>query len=201
MSYVIFEDDASNPSAQEVLMRGQPFWPLVRQGHFGAEGGDSSDPKPLGILGVGTIVSLPSGALVQGTTGGMLHLVAPCRFQVGKATASYSNAAAWEPSHTDVMFDKDVSVTALDPISAVPVPGGGTFNANAGWHGLIPAGVEFSVAMAGVGSDPRFAQVMPAVASRWSPVKIGLIIAGASAIVVVGLFAATLTLGKRSKDD
>jgi hypothetical protein len=99
------------------------------------------------------------------------------------------------------MFDKDVVITALDPVVGVPVPGeGGTFSANAGWHGTLPAGVEFAVASAARGSDARFAAVASS-SGFWTTAKIGWTVAVASAIVVAGLFAATLTLGKPRKGE
>lgn len=213
-AYVVFSEDETVTSAQQAESQGHPFWPLVRQGHFGelgcpscalgAFGGEGDPtPKPLGILGTGSAVLLPAGAVVKPTVGSNIQLTALCRFSIGKATASFSNAADWAPSHTDVMFDKDVAITALDPIVGVPVPGaGGTFSANAGWHGTLPAGGEFTVVSAAGGSDARFAAVAgPSAARFWTPTRVGMAVAIASAIVVAGLFAATLTLGKSRKGE
>ena len=216
-AYVVFEDDPTVHSAQQAIESGRPYWPTVRTGHFGCMAcglgaeGDAAlpdvtpGPKPLGPLGVGSVVQLPAGALVRGLEaagGGTLQLTAPCRFQIGKAVMASSTAATWEPSHTDVLFDKDVLVTAIDAIQAVPVPGGGTFSANPGWHGVVPAGVEFAVVSAGAGSDPRFAAValpLPVASDSRSLLRLGVIVTIATAIVAAGLFAATLMLGRKKE--
>jgi len=218
MAYVVYSEDQNVTSAQQAEIEGHPFWPTVRSGHFGgctpcaaarrrqqglAGFGEEGGPLPLGVLGPGSVILVAAGTVVRGTAaagGGELRLTAPVRFQIDKETAAVS-LAPWTPMSVDVAFGKDVSLTALDPVLATPVPGGGEFSANPGWHGQLLAGVPFTVAVAGAGSDPRFAALTdrPAPTSGWSAKRIGMVIAVSVALVAAGLFAATLMLGGKKE--
>lgn len=178
--------------------------PAYRIGQPGPFGDVSIPTAPLGVLAAGSIVRLPAGSIVVGPggdrTANALRLTEPASFRIGKSvdvTAVGQGEASWFPASTNVVFNKDVAAQAVDPIVAEPVASpGSTFTANPGMNATVLADVQFTVVSATEGSDSRFAAIMPAAGDRRALNRAGMIIAVASAITVVGLFAATLSLGK-----
>lgn len=151
----------------------------------------------LGSLAAGSVVVLPAGSILKDVNGVEFSLNAPVRFSTLKSVdveivGVGAPSAGWTPAQGSVACKKDVQVVALDPVSATPVVSGGEFAANPGFKAIVPKGVLFAVETAAEGSTLASAPV----SNRASSSRVGMIIAVASAIVVVGLFAATLSLGK-----
>jgi hypothetical protein len=184
-----------------------PAYRIGQPGPFGADASDASLPTaPLGVLAVGSVVLLPAGSVVVGPGGDRiadaLRLVEPASFRIGKSVDVMAVGQAepsWSPTSANVVFNKDVAAQAVDPIVAEPVASpGSTFTANPGMSATVLADVQFAIVSAVAGSDTRFAAIMPATpgGDHRALNRAGMIIAVASAITVVGLFAATLSLGK-----
>lgn len=154
-----------------------------------------------GSLGVGSVVVLGAGSTVIGPTGDRLQLNTAVRFRMTKAVEVEvvgESLESWAPAHASVAFTKDAAVEAIDPVDATPIDAGGMFSAQPGFKATIQAGMLFAVESAGAGSTGTVAAVPAVFSDRRALHRVGMIIAIASAITVVGLFAATLSLGEKS---
>jgi len=172
----------------------RPAYRIGQPGPFGA-----APTTSIGTLANGSIVLLATGEQVAGPNGDPLRLLQPVQFKIGKSLDAATGSGAWTPASTDVSFNKDAVVIAVDPVVTEPVASpGSSFSAQPGMAATIPAGTPFLVTFAETGSDARFAALttMPVGADRRALNRVGTIIAVASAITVVGLFAATISLGK-----
>lgn len=201
--------EVAAPTASQACPRcslRRPHYRIGQPGPFGAD--DAPLEAPLGVLANGSIILLPAGAVVIGPGGDVnadaLGLQQPTQFKIGKSVDVKlvgQSDPGWVPQSTNVAFDKYVAAVAVDPVVAEPlVSPGSSFEAAPGMHATIPLSAVFSIVVAERGSDARFAALsaLPGT-GRAAVSRVGMIVAVASAIAVVGLFAATLTLGKEKR--